>query len=222
MERRYFEAYDDRYRQVHIENLRWFAETPSPIVMEVMCKYNLEGRILEIGCGEGRDAAALLKQGYDILAADISEEAIRFCRTEWPEYAVRFEILDCISGKLEETFDFIYAVAVVHMLVRQEDRNGFYGFIREHLKENGYALICSMGDGIMEVSSDISKAFDLQERFHEESGMRLMLAGTSYRCVSFDTFSRELSENGLEILEQGITNVEPDYGKMIYTVVKKS
>ena len=222
MKRRYFEAYDDRYRQVHKENLQWFADTPSPIVREVISTYDLKGRILELGCGEGRDAAYLLEHGFDILATDISEEAIRFCRIKWPEYASHFQILDCICGKVEEEFYFIYAIAVVHMLVRQEDRDAFYCFIREHLKKEGYALICSMGDGKLERCSDISTAFDLQERLHEESGKRLFLAGTSCRCVSSDTFALELQKNGLIIVEQGITNVDPDYGKMVYAVVKRA
>lgn len=222
MERKYYEAYDDRYRQIHRENLRWFAETPSHIVSDVMQRYNVGGRILEIGCGEGRDARVLLEQGCDLLATDISAEAIGFCRREWPQFKEHFQILNCIGDKLDENFDYIYAVAVLHMLVRQEDRNGFYQFIRQHLKENGIALICTMGDGIMERCSDISLAFELQTRVHEQSGRMVHIAGTSYRAVSFDTFCAELAENRFEILEQGITDVEPDYWKMMYAIVKRA
>lgn len=108
------------------------------------------------------------------------------------------------------------------MLVLNEDRNGFYRFVREHLKENGIALICTMGDGIMERESDISNAFDLQERLHEESGQTVCIAGTSYRAVSFENFRRELAENSLLILKEGLTEVVPDYGEMMYAVVKRS
>lgn len=90
-----------------------------------------------------------------------------------------------------------------------------------HLKENGIALICTMGDGQMERSSDISAAFDLQERVHEESGQTLWIAGTSYRAVSFQTFEEELTKNKLDILKLGVTDVEPDYWKMMYAVVRK-
>ena len=220
--RKYYEAYDDRYRQVHGKNLRWFTDMPSPIVGTVMESYAIDGRILEIGCGEGRDARELLEHGSDLLATDISREAIAYCRTKWPEYADRFQILDCIDGVLEETFDFIYALAVIHMLVCREDRDAFYRFIREHLKEKGYALICTMGDGILEQSSDISRAFDLQERVHEDSGRRLFVAGTSYRAISFPAFEEEISKNGLIITEQGITDETPGYWKMMYAVVRKS
>lgn len=222
MEREYYEAYDDRYCQVHKENLQWFSDTPSHIVGDVIKVYGIDGKFLEIGCGEGRDAHVLLACGYDVLATDISREAIAFCRSRWEQYAENFHVLDVVNGGLEGKFDFIYAVAVVHMLVKDEDRKGFYQFIRAHLKDRAYALICTMGDGVMERSSDISTAFDLQERIHEESGKKLCIAGTSYRAVSFDTFEQEIRENGLTIVERGLTDAAPDYWNMMYAVVKKS
>lgn len=224
MERQYYEAYDDRYRQVHGENLRWFAGSPSPIVYDTIQEYGIQltDKLLEIGCGEGRDAFFLMEKGYDLLATDISSAAVEFCRRELPKIAKRFQVLDCLKDTYTERFDFIYAVAVVHMLVLDKDRAQFYRFIRNHLSAGGIALICSMGDGVMERQSDISTAFRLQERLHEPSGKKLRLAGTSYRAVSFSSFEKELNENGLEILKEGITVVEPDYGKMMYAVVKKA
>lgn len=224
MERKYYEAYDDRYRQVHSENLRWFMEDPSQIVSDVIAEFGISktDKLLEIGCGEGRDARFLLENGYDLLTTDISAEAIAYCRKEMPRYRENFQVLNCLADRLDGKFDFIYAVAVIHMLVLNEDRNGFYRFVREHLKENGIALICTMGDGIMERESDISNAFDLQERLHEESGQTVCIAGTSYRAVSFETFRRELAENSLLILKEGLTEVVPDYGEMMYAVVKRS
>ena len=40
------------------------------------------------------------------------------------------------------------------MLVLDEDRNNYYKFIYNHLKQNGYALILSMGDGKKEFKSN--------------------------------------------------------------------
>ena len=224
MNRKYFEDYDDRYRQVHAENLRWFDSAPSAIVGQVLSEWKVPktAKLLEIGCGEGRDAKFLLEKGYSLLATDISSEAVAYCKKENPNFADHFQTLDCTKDTLQTKFDFIYAVAVIHMLVLDEDRNAFYRFIREHLTETGAALICTMGDGEMERSSDISNAFDLQERVHEPTGRTVQIAGTSYRAVSFATFDRELEENGLKILKQGLTNIEPDYWKMMYAVVKRS
>ena len=221
MERKYYEAYDDRYRKVHGENLQWFADSPSPIVGEILERYNIKGRMLEIGCGEGRDAGYLLERGMDVLAADVSPAAIVYARKRFPKFAQRFQVLDCLTEKLDDKFDFIYAVAVVHMLVPDEDRNGFYRFIREHLAAGGRALVCTMGNGEWERQSDISTAFDIQKRIHEPTGREVEIAGTSCRMVGWETFRRELAENGLAIVESGITAVEPDFPQMMYALVEK-
>lgn len=223
-DRKYYEAYNDRYRQVHDRNLRWASDAPSAIVGQVMEDFGIstDAKILELGCGEGRDAAYLLNRGYTVTATDISPEAIRYCRERNPRFAVNFQVLDCVAGKWEEKYDYIYAVAVIHMLVTDADRGCFYRFVREHLTENGTALICTMGDGNLERSSDISTAFDLQLRTHGETGAQLQLAGTSCRMVTWETFLREAQENGLQAIAQGLTAVEPDFPVMMYAVVKKS
>ena len=220
--RPYYEAYDDRYRQVHRENLEWFTRTPSPIVEQTIREFQIgpNSRILELGCGEGRDAIHLLRQGYQVLATDISPEAIAHCQRLAPEYTDRFQVLDCIDGKLEKNFDFIYAVAVVHMLVEDVHRKGFYQFIRNHLNASGIALICTMGDGDIQRQSDTTNAFSLQERIHEQSGKLLRIASTSCRMVDFPTFQKELEENGLTIIKQGITAIQPEFSQIMYAVVR--
>ena len=223
VERKYYEAYDERYKQVHKADLCWFESTHSPILEDVIERFGIrkDHKILEIGCGEGRDAAFLLKGGYDLLATDVSPEAIHFCRQLLPENAGHFAVLDCLSQQLDGKFDFIYAIAVIHMLVLDADRTMFYRFVKEHLSDDGIALICSMGDGEREHSSDISNAFQLQHRLHEQSGRMLDIASISCRVVSHNTFTAELVRNGISIIEQGATAIVPDFPQMIYAIVRR-
>ena len=223
VQRRYYEAYDDRYRQIHSRSLQWFHDEPSPVVKETILKYSITKvhSILEIGCGEGRDAAPLLDEGYRLTATDISTEAVRYCRERWPRYADNFRILDCIRDTHDAAYDFIYAIAVLHMLVLDPDREAFYRYYYDHLNDNGIGLICTMGDGSMERCTDIGNAFELQQRVHEQSGKTVHIASTSCRIVSQKTFRDELVHSGLHPLEMGITAVEPDFPQMMYAVVRK-
>lgn len=175
---------------------------------------------MEIGCGEGRDARAVLEAGYGLKATDLSAEAIAYCKETMPAYREQFSVLDCLSDGLTERFDFIYAVAVIHMLVLDEDRDGFYRFIHTHLKPEGLALICTMGDGKFEMQSDIRQAFELQERTHESG--KMLVAGTSCRMVSFPTFDEEIARNGLQIVEKGITSAPPEFDSLMFAVVKRA
>ena len=220
----YYHAYNERYKQVHKLNPQWFDEKPSSIVLETICEFSIQRdqKLLEIGCGEGRDAFPLLEQGYNLLATDVSSEAITFCQGKIPDYKKHFQILDCITDSLRVTFDFIYAVAVIHMLVLDADRNAFYHFIYDHLSDDGVALICSMGDGTMQRQTDINTAFDIQDRIHEASGTPVKIASTSCRMVDFPTFHAELKQNDLEVIKEGITAIEPDFPQMMFAIVKKA
>jgi len=221
--REYYEAYDDRYKQVHEKQLQWFSNINSQIVDEIINKYEItkEMKIIEIGCGEGRDAQHLIKKGYSLLATDISPTAINYCKSNCPEHANSFMVLNCLTDRLSSKFDFIYAVAVLHMLVLDSNRIQFYRFIYEQLNENGIALICTIGDGKKQSSTDISTAFDLQPRTHEQTGEELCIAGTSCRIVNFETLYREASENNLTVIESGVTSIKPDFPVVMFAVVKR-
>lgn len=80
--RKYYAAYDERYKTAHAHGVSWSSDVSTPIVMEVIKKFgiNHEHRLLEIGCGEGRDSRAVLEHGYQLMATDISTEAITYCK----------------------------------------------------------------------------------------------------------------------------------------------
>ena len=219
---KYYYAYDKRYRQVHDMNLQWSSDEPTPILQAMISRYGIQktDSILEIGCGEGRDALWLLKQGYHVLGTDISEEAIAYCQKKNPGFFHSFAQLDVCKDKIPQTFDLIYSVVVIHMLVKQEDRNQFLSFIRDHLNENGYGLILTMGDGKTEMSGDITKAFDNVKRTHQMTGQEVTIAATSCRMVGFESFEKEISHNGLHVVEKGITSIKQHFPEIMYAVVK--
>lgn len=219
--RKYYEAYEERYKTAHALGVSWESPVHTPIVLETLDKYLFTSahRLLEIGCGEGRDAAAVLEHDYDLLATDISREAITYCQKAMPQYANHFRVLNCLSDTLDESFDFIFGIAVLHMLVLDKDREGFYRFIHNHLRPGGLALICTMGDGEHEYQSDIATAFTLQERDHPSG--KMMVAGTSCRMVSWTTLKREIDRSGLTLIEQGMTTALPNFDRLMYAVVQK-
>lgn len=218
----YYEAYEDRYKSIHALGHAWSSDRATPIVGEVLARYGIPktARLLELGCGEGRDALPLLREGWDLLATDLSPEAVAWCRKLAPEYAERFQVLDCLGGALPERFDFIYAVAVLHMLTEDGDRARFFAFLREHLTAEGIALVCTMGDGTFEYRSDPAKAFDPAERDHPAGPVTV--AATSCRMVSFGTLTREIRESGLVLLEKGLTPSPPDFDRLLYAVVSRA
>lgn len=217
----YYKAYDERYKTAHGLGIHWFSKEATAAVERTIGRFGItrEHAILEMGCGEGRDAAALLRAGYQVTAVDVSPQAVHYCRERWSEHRDNFHVLDITCESMDRAFDFIYAVAVLHMLIDDRDRRAFYDFIRNHLNPEGIALVCVMGDGKTERCSDAATAFELQPR--KAGGQTLWVAGTSCRMVSRPDFIREITQSGLRVLEQGFTEKTPDYGSMMYAVIKK-
>lgn len=202
--KKYYEAYDERYKKVHSEkNLAWAGEGHSPSIEKLLQKYgaNKNSSILEIGCGEGQNAIYLLSKGYNILASDVSPEAISWCKKKALSKGVNeksFFVMDVLSNNLRKKFDFIYSVAVLHMLVEDEDRHKFLQFIFNHLKAEGKAFVIVMGDGVETRKTDKSKAFELADRpFGDET---IQVATTSCRMVTWEEFLSELDRANLKVL----------------------
>lgn len=224
MKNDYYKAYDKRYRQTYENNSLWEISERTKEVIYTLKKYKItkNSNILELGCGEGRDAIYLLDNGYKVLGVDYSFAVIDKCNelTNY-KYVNNFKQLDLIENSLNEKFDFIYSVAVIHMFVLDEHRNKFYNFIYNHLKDNGIALIISMGDGILEINSDLEKAFDDTKRVNINTNKEIMVASTSCRVKKIDEMKKEIQLNNLEILEEKIIDDVPSFNKCMLFIVKK-
>lgn len=224
MKNDYYKAYDKRYRQTYENNSLWEISERTKEIIDTLKKYKItkKSNILELGCGEGRDAIYLLDNGYNVLGIDYSFTVIDKCNelTNY-KYVNNFKQLDLIENSLNEKFDFIYSVAVIHMFVLDEHRNKFYNFIYDHLKDNGIALIISMGDGVLEINSDLEKAFDDTKRVNINTNKEIMVASTSCRVKKIDEMKKEIQLNNLKILEEKIIDDVPSFNKCMLFIVKK-
>ena len=70
---------------------------------------------------------SFLNKNYNIVAIDYSNTAIEKCK-ELSEYKYdnKFKQFDILNDKLDEKYDFIYSIAVIHMFVTEDHRNKFY------------------------------------------------------------------------------------------------
>ena len=220
----YYKAYEKRYRQVYKNDMLWSSRHFTPDVINFLNTYKIgfKDRILDLGCGEGRDAIYLLKKGYNVLAVDYSLSAINMCNklTSY-KYKEHFKQFDIIEDKMEERFKYIYSVAVLHMFVLSEHRNKFLSFIETHLEENGRCLLCVRGDGKQYYATNVKKAFKNVKRVVMNNNMILNVATTSCEVVNWGQLEREILQNNLIIKKKWISNVIPEFNKSMCVIIKK-
>lgn len=127
-------------------------------------RFTKEMKILDAGCGEGRNAVYFIQKGYQIYGVDQNEVAVQYCRflskNLNPEFdAHRFQV-----GRLEEipfhagAFDAVICSAVLHFAAGVDN---FWQMIREiHriLKPGGvfwFRMTTGFG-GVLEESEALS------------------------------------------------------------------
>ena len=94
--------------------------------------------LLEIGCGSGRDASFMYRNGYDILALDGSGEMIIEARQCHPELSDRLEVVIVPEGLHFEpaSFDGIYSIATL-MHLEKDTIDQTFEKIAKILKPDG-------------------------------------------------------------------------------------
>jgi|TARA_B110000261_G_C12941544_1_gene300657 tellurite methyltransferase len=95
---------------------------------------NIRGKVLDIGCGNGRDAYFFNKKGFDVTAIDISQKAIhRNSRVKIKNLV--FKKFDVEKDKIKTKFEIIYCRFFVHTLDEKlEDK--LIHIIKNTRKEN--------------------------------------------------------------------------------------
>lgn len=95
-------------------------------------------RVLDIGCGEGKDAVFFAKCGYDVTAFDISEQGIEKAKrlARYNETEVRFFRADLFDYRPDTEYDIIFSSGVLHV-IKKAERKEFFESLKAHTTDIG-------------------------------------------------------------------------------------
>ena len=103
------------------------------------------GRALELGCGAGRNAIHLAKQGCDVVAVDVSDESVRWAqeRADKAGCEIDFRCQSVVELELEDgSFDLAYEAGLLHHLPPHR-RPGYLECISRVLKPHArFGMVC--------------------------------------------------------------------------------
>lgn len=155
-----------------------------------------EMKLLDAGCGEGRNSVYFINQNFQIFGIDSNEVAIQYCRYLAKTINPNFDVHRFQVGKLEEipfhteAFDAVTCSAVLHFA---ENVDNFWQMIAEILrvlKSGGifwFRMTTAFG-GILETSQDLG-------------GGKYLLPDGSERFLLTQELLDNLEESGLRFLE---------------------
>lgn len=132
--------YDQRYNK---EGYYW-GLAPNHLCYEIMRHKppTKPYKVLDIGCGEGKDAVFLARNGYDVTAFDISEQGLSKARALADHCGVKINFFkaDVRDFRLETEYDMIFSSGVFHYLP-YELRGGFVDNLKKHTVRGGIHVI---------------------------------------------------------------------------------
>ena len=114
-----------------------------PRIEDIDRAFNLAGnqknaKVVEIGCGDGRDAEEIVKRTKNYTGFDISEELIKLAKIRLSK--TQFEVADATSYKYPASLDIVFAFAsLLHL--NKEDVKAVLNKVQIALKPGGIFYI---------------------------------------------------------------------------------
>jgi 2-polyprenyl-3-methyl-5-hydroxy-6-metoxy-1,4-benzoquinol methylase len=98
--------------------------------------------VLDVGCGQGRDAVFIARRGQRVVGVDLSANGIRDLRAvaEPERLAVEAIVADIEDDTPSGAFDVILIDRTLHMLTR-DAQFSVLSTLLDHVSQNGWVLI---------------------------------------------------------------------------------
>ena len=135
-------TYDNYYQT---ENL--FGE-PYPELIEFMSDYPKKGKVLDLGCGQGRDAIALARLGYSVTGIDNSRVGIDQMNEIGQKEKLNLDgqVVDIYSFDRFSEFDIVLLDSMFHFV--KKDKQKEIGLVQKIISDigNGSLLVVCIQD----------------------------------------------------------------------------
>ncbi len=105
-------------------------------------------RVLDVGCGEGKNAMYLARLGATVHAMDISASAIRNARQAWDDASlVSWEVADaCTQSFGRGEYDLVVAYGLLHCLPSEQVIGALVRSLQLATRAGGYNVVCTFND----------------------------------------------------------------------------
>ena len=156
-------------------------------------RFSLNSKILDAGCGDGRNLIYFLNNGYRVYGVDADPDAIRMLKfisnSKYPDYdATRFNVGNVEDMDFEsESFDLVISSAVLHFAESHEHFDFMFNEMVRVLK----------GQLFVRMTSDIG----LQDYKPLETGRCALRDGTERYLITETKINELLQIHKLELIE---------------------
>ena len=168
------------------------------------------GRLLDIGCGGGREAFAFAAQGHSVTAIDISDELLETARTKARALGMCVDFRTCAGTSLDfsdQSFEYVALLSqVLGNVSGQAGRAGLLRDIRRVLQPGGIFIFSAHNRGVCEPIARAKGIVVEPVEFPMEEGDFLLVDDEDRTPCYWHYFTRDeiltlCCDTGFEVLE---------------------
>jgi SAM-dependent methyltransferase len=182
----------DKYYQT--ENL--FGE-PYPELIEFMSNYPEKGKVLDLGCGQGRDAIVLARLGYSVTGIDKSKVGIEQMNKigKIENLNLVGQVGDIYSFDQFDDFDIILLDSMFHFAKKDKEKEiGLIKRIVSHIRNASLVVVCiqDTGDKVqilnqaLDHEKELSRLTDEKFTYTFIDGNSGHISETDYRMIAVE------------------------------------
>jgi len=168
-----------------------------------------KSKILDAGCGSGRNIHYLLKQGLSVVAFDENSDLISSLKELYPEKGDHFHHSTVEDFTSNQPFDFIICNAVLHFARSHEHFEDMFRSLAQLLAQNGILFI--------RMTSDIGLPMDQPK----ENGVYALPDGSTRYLLTREKVDEMMNRYGMSLLEPVKTVKVEELRSMTTLVLRK-
>ncbi|NMO95134.1 class I SAM-dependent methyltransferase [Paenibacillus lemnae] len=99
-------------------------------------------KLLDLGCGEGKDAVFFARNGYEVTALDVSDAGLRKTQQLADKAGVQIHIVkaDILDYRLDTYYDVVFSSGVLHY-IKPEHRSDIFDNYKRFTRPNGIHVL---------------------------------------------------------------------------------
>ncbi|MFA0961742.1 class I SAM-dependent methyltransferase [Roseivirga sp. BDSF3-8] len=165
-------------------------------------------KLLDAGCGEGRNLFYFLKNGYECYGTDVNESALRMLRFQINSVAPGYPTDRFTSGDLTQlpyqdaAFDAVLCIAVLHFAENEEHFRKMFSELVRVLRPAGRLLIRMTDNTAMDKAEHIGEG-----KYSLPDGSIRFLMTPKLLSELIDTYSLNFAEPGKSLVVSGMRSM---------------
>ena len=146
-------GYDEGYSAVPC----FWGEDPGSLVKLFLEGHSVKGDlILDLGCGEGKNANAFATAGATSIAVDCSQDAIANGKSVFGDTPINWLIEDATSfaaSQADQTYDVVVAYGLLHCMNSEAEADALINDIQRLTKSGGTVILVAFNDRSQDLSA---------------------------------------------------------------------